>query len=186
LPIDGPRWFALWTNSHCEQLVHDDLSARGFRAFLPTIRDWSKRAGVRRLIRRPMFPGYLFVCEAMDKRSYIEIAKTRGLVRILGERWDSLAEIDDTEIESIRRVVQADVPVFPHPYLREGQRVRIAEGPLRGTEGYFVRHKPAHGLLVVSIELLHRSVSVEIDCSAVEPAGPPPVPPTIALACTAS
>jgi transcription antitermination factor NusG len=179
LPLGDPRWFAIWTNSHCEQLVHDHLAARGFHAFLPMIRDWSRRAGVRRLIDRPMFPGYLFVREAMDKRSYIEIMKTRGLVRILGERWDSLEPIDDAEIESIRRFVRADVAVTPYPYLHEGQRVRVTAGALCGVEGYLVQIKPARGLLVISIELLRRSVSVEIDCAAVEPVGHAPRTPAV-------
>jgi transcription termination/antitermination protein NusG len=171
LPFDDRRWFALWTNSHCEQLVHDSLAARGFRTFLPTIRDWSRRAGVRHLIRRPMFPGYLFVHDAMDKHRYIEIAKTRGLVRVLGERWDRLAAIDPNEIDAIHQFASADVPVIPHAYLREGQRVRITRGPLVGAEGFLVRIKPNRGLLVVSIDLLQRSVSAEVDCDAVEPAG---------------
>lgn len=175
MPLDTARWFALWTNSHCERLVHDSLTARGFRTFLPTTPEWSRRAGVRRVISRPMFPGYLFVHEAIDKRNYIEIVSTRGLVRILGDRWDSLAPVDESEIESIRRFVTADVAVMPYPYLREGQRVRITEGPLAGAEGYLVRSKPNRGLLVISIDLLQRSVAVEIQCSAVEPAREPTV-----------
>ncbi len=170
MPIETPQWFALWTNSHCEQLVHDNLAARGFRPFLPMVQDWSRRAGVRRLIPRPMFPGYLFVHALLDKRNYVEIAKTRGLVRILGERWDKLAPIDACEIDSIRTFVKANVSVLEYPYLREGQRVRIAAGALAGAEGFFVRSKPNRGLLVISIDLLQRSVAVEIECSAVEPA----------------
>ena len=170
MPLDTPQWFALWTNSHCEQLVHDTLAARGFRAFLPIVHEWSRRAGVRRLVPRPMFPGYLFVHEVLDKRNYIDIVKTRGLVRILGERWDQLTPIDEREIETIRTFVTADVPVVSYPYLREGQRVRITAGALAGAEGYFVRSKPHRGLLVVSIDLLQRSVAVEIEWSAVEAA----------------
>ena len=93
--MDDARWFALWTNSHCEQLVCDQLAAKGFETFLPTVGEWSRRGGVRRVIPRPMFPGYLFVRHAIEKRSYVEIMKARGLVRILGERWDRLSAIGD-------------------------------------------------------------------------------------------
>ncbi|PYR76095.1 MAG: hypothetical protein DMF86_13390 [Acidobacteria bacterium] len=61
------EWFAIWTHSHCEQLVHDQLAGKGFEVFLPTIRVWSRRAGKRRLIPLPMFPGYLFAHCTMDK-----------------------------------------------------------------------------------------------------------------------
>ena len=163
-------WYALWTNSHCEQRVRDHLVEKGFRAFLPTVREWSQRAGVRRLIPRPMFPSYLFVQQHIDKRSYVEIMKTSGLVRILGERWDRLERIPGDEIDAIARLMNGDLPILPHPYLREGQRVRITDGALAGLEGVLVRARANRGLLVLSVELLRRSVAVEVDCAAVEPA----------------
>lgn len=163
-------WYALWTHSHCEGLVGGQLSGKGFHVFLPEIDVWSVRKGIRRRIPVPMFPGYLFVHHAMDKTSYIEIQKARGLVGILGERWDRLAAIPDGEIESVRTVLSARMPVLPHAFLREGQRVRVARGPLAGVEGILVRQKPRQGLLVLSVGLLGRSVAVEVDCEMVEAA----------------
>ena len=182
MPNDGARWFALWTHSHCEQLVRDQLTAGGFNAYLPMMKTWSRRAGRQRLIPLPMFPGYLFVRHAIDKHSYVEILKTRGLVRILGERWDRLCPVPDAEVESLQQVLDSEMAVLPHPYLQEGQRVRISYGPLAGLEGVFVRSRPNRGLLVLSVELLHQSVAVEVDCTVVVPLGnsgavPPPVSP---------
>jgi transcription termination/antitermination protein NusG len=159
------RWYALWTRSHCERLVWDQLTATGFHAFLPTIDVWSRRAGVRHRIQVPMFPGYLFLRHGLDKSSYIEVRKTRGLVCVLGERWDCLAEVPDSEVEAVQKALQASIPLFPHAYLREGQRVRITRGPLADVEGILVRQKPDKGLLVLSVDLLRRSVAVEVDCT---------------------
>ena len=164
-------WFALWTHSNCEERVRQQLDEKGFRTFLPTVRDWSRRAGVRRLIPRPMFPSYLFVQHRIEKRSYIEIMKTQGLVRILGERWDRLEQIPSVEVEAIQRIANTLLTVMPHAYLKEGQRVRITDGPLAGVEGILVRSRPHRGLLVLSVELLRRSVAVEVDCTAVVPVG---------------
>ena len=61
--------------------------------------------------------------------------------------------------------------MLPHPYLREGQRVRITDGALTGLEGILVRSRPQRGLLVLTVELLRRSVAVEVDCAAVVPVG---------------
>jgi transcription antitermination factor NusG len=163
-------WHALWTRSHCEQLVHDQLAVKGFDLFLPKIDQWSRRGGVRRLIRVPLFPGYVFVHGAMDKAGYVEVLKARGLVQVLGERWDRLATIPDGEIDAIQRIVGARVPTLPYPYLREGQRVRITRGPLADVEGILVRTKPNRGLLVVSVDLLQRSVAAQVDCTWVVPA----------------
>jgi transcription antitermination factor NusG len=177
------QWFAIWTQSHCEQLVHDQLMGKGMRPYLPTMRTWSRRAGVRRLIPVPMFPGYLFIRCEMDKDSYLEVLKSRGVVRLLGERWDRLSPIPDGEIESVQRVANADVAVMPHPHLREGQRVRIGEGPLSGLEGILLRTKPNRGLLVLSVDLLQQSVAVEVDCTAVTPVGSSPCVPLVACSC---
>ena len=163
-------WFALWTHSHCEQLVHDQLVQRGFHAFLPTIDLWSRRRGVRRLCRVPMFAGYLFVHHVMNRESHVELRKTRGLVRVLGERWDRLEKIPDAEMTAVENVVTSRQPVLPFPYLKEGQRVRITTGPLTGVQGFFVEANAQRGTLVVSVHLLQRSVSVVVDATDVAPA----------------
>jgi transcription antitermination factor NusG len=164
------QWLALWTHSHSEQLVHDQLIAKRFNSFLPMVPVWSRREGARRLIRKPMFPGYLFVRHAIDKASYIEIMKTKGLARVLGERWDLPAIVPDVEIDAVRQVLDTGLPILEHSFLREGHRVRITQGPLAGVEGILVHNNPHKGLLVVSVELLHRSVAVEVDCTFVAPA----------------
>ena len=67
-------------------------------------------------------------------------------------------------------MLRARVPVLPHAYLREGQRVRSIRGPLADVvEGVLVRQNPTTGLLVLSVELLRQSVAVEVDCTCVAP-----------------
>ncbi|HKA33133.1 MAG TPA: transcription termination/antitermination NusG family protein [Candidatus Binatia bacterium] len=165
--LGAPKWHALWTRSHFEQIVHDQLQAKNFEMFLPKINIWSRRGGLRCLTQVPLFPGYLFIRHAVDKHSYNEICKTRGLVRILGERWDRLASIPEKEIESIKKVLGSRLHAMPHAYVREGQRVRISRGPLKDVEGMLLKIKPEKGLFVVSVDLLQRSVAVEIDCTLI-------------------
>ena len=163
-------WYALYTRSHCEQLVYEQLAAKGFHLLLPTIQVWSQRAGVRHRIAVPMFPGYLFLHSLVDSAIYLEVCQVRGLVRILGQGWDRLAVVPEEEIHAIRAVLRSKLPIHPHPYLREGQRVRIRRGLLSGVEGIFVGGKASKGRLVLSVELLQQSVAVEVDCTDVEKA----------------
>jgi transcription termination/antitermination protein NusG len=163
-------WRVLWTRSNCEQLVCDQLAAKGFELFLPTAEAWSRRGGVRVRGPVPLFRSYLCLRHAVDKPAYLEVCKTRGLVRMLGERWDRLEAVPDAEIEAIQKLLHSDLPVFPYPYLREGQRVRITRGALADVEGVLVRANPKKGLLVVSVELLRRSVAVQLDCTLLEAA----------------
>jgi transcription termination/antitermination protein NusG len=162
-------WYVLWTRSNCEQLVCDQLAAKGFHLFLPTMEAWVRRGGRRSLGPVPMFPGYVFLNHTLDKWSDVEVRKARGLVGILGNCWNERAVVPDAEVNAIRRVVDIQVPVMVHPYLRQGQRVRIVRGPLTNVEGLLVRTKPTKGLLVLSVDLLHRSVAVEVDCTLAVP-----------------
>ena len=116
-----------------------------------------------------MFPGYLFLKHSMEKHSYIEILKARGVVRILEGGWNRLTPIADDEMSAIERVIESGAPVLPHPYFNQGDRVRVVEGPLAGIEGVFVRDKKNRGRLVVSVNLLQTSVAIEVDGDFVEP-----------------
>ena len=170
LTSPSAKWHVLWTRSNFEQMVYDQLAAKGFDLFLPMMAVWSRRNGVRHRANVPMFPGYLFFRHVINSDSYIALRKARGLVKILGDSWDRLAVVPESEIMAIQKVHGAGLSVQPYPYLREGQRVRITDGLLAGAEGILLQTKPNKGLLVVSVNLLQRSVAVEIDCALVAPA----------------
>jgi transcription termination/antitermination protein NusG len=166
---DEGQWSVLWTHSNNERRVDEQLRGKGFDTFLPLIRSWSRRRGTQLPLRVPMFPGYLFVHHIVDKHSQIEMLKARGVVKLLGEGWARPAPVPDDEIDVIRRVADADVPVFQYPFLKDGQQVRIIDGALAGLEGILIASNPHKGLFVVSVDLLQRSVAVELESSQVVP-----------------
>lgn len=166
----APRWYAVWTRSHFEQIVSDQLAAKGFDLFLPKATTWARRSDGPRALDVPLFPGYLFVHHSLDKQAHVEILKTRGVVRVLGHPPDHVTPVDDDQIAAVRQVVDAGLPVFPYKVPEAGDRVRIVAGPLTGVHGVFLRERMDKGLLVVSVKLLQRSVAVEIDCTDVEAA----------------
>jgi len=166
---NAAAWYAIWTRSHCERLVAQQLTAKGFQPFLPEMAVRPRRADAAAVVQRPMFPGYLFLRHSMEKSSYIEILKARGVVRILEGGWHRLTPIADEEMHAIERVVESGAAVQSLPYFNQGDRVRVVEGPLAGLEGLFVRDKKNHGRLVVSVKLLQTSVAIELDGDLVVP-----------------
>jgi transcription termination/antitermination protein NusG len=169
---EAPRrgcWSVLWTRSHCERLVHDQVASHGLTVFLPELDMWSRRGSLRRRIRVPMFPGYLFLHAALDTYTYVAVRKARGLVSLLGCASEGAGVVPDAEVAGLQRLVQSDLPAAPHPYLQAGARVRITRGPLVDVEGVLVRTKPTKGMLVLSVNLVQRSVAVEVDCTIVTP-----------------
>lgn len=165
----SPSWHVLWTHSNCERAVHDTLHAKGYELLFARMEQWIADKKGKHLAHVPMFRSYLFLRHAVGKHDYIDICNTKGLVRILGERWDRLAVIPDREIHNIRSVCSGDLPVSNHPFLAAGDRVRMTRGSLKNTEGILVKNNPHSGLLVVSVSLLNRSVAVEVNCTDVEP-----------------
>ncbi len=159
-------WWALYTRHQHEKTVTEMLSAKGFEVFLPlygSIRKWKDRS---KKITLPLFPCYVFVRGGLDRR--LQIVTTPGVHTILfnGER---VAMIPGVEIEAIRKTVEGPFRVEPHPFLKCGERVRVIRGSLLGVEGVLVRKKNLYRL-VLSVDMMAKSVAVEIDASDVEPA----------------
>jgi transcription termination/antitermination protein NusG len=172
--LPGNEWYAVWTRSNCERLVAEQLAAKALTPFLPEIPARGRRPGGSRVEQVPLFPGYLFVRHVMDKASYVEILKARGVVRILDGGWTRLTPIPAEELDAVRRLVESGLPIFPHAYFHTGDSVRVVSGPLAGIEGAFIREKVQHARLVLSIHLLQASVAVEVDAASVEACRPRP------------
>jgi transcription antitermination factor NusG len=157
------RWYALAVKPRHEFRVLEGLSSLGdVEGFLPSYPDkrlWSDRV---KILDVPLFTGYVFArFEAQALR--IPVLRLGGVKSIVGFGGDPLA-LPDAEIESVRALVASGFPVRQWPFLRAGQRVRVEHGPLRGAEGVIVSQKD-EWMMVVSIELLQRSVAVMLDRS---------------------
>jgi transcriptional antiterminator NusG len=159
-------WFALTVRPNHERTAERALSNQDIEAYLPlyrTRRQWSDRTVDA---EAPLFPGYLF-CR-FSPRERLRVLSSTGVRAIVGTRHDPLA-VDESEISSVRALVSSGRPILPWPYLRVGERVTIREGPLASLSGVVVRAKN-HWRVVVSVEALSCSVSVELDAETLGPA----------------
>ncbi len=160
----GLHWYALHTASNCEAKVANYLRAFDVEAFLPDYpsrRQWNDRV---KTIRRPLFPGYLF-CRLQNKLPS-EAVCAPGLAHIVSSAGVPVP-IPEEEIESVRRLVDSGLVVCGSPMLKTGERVRMRSGPLKGLEGYLERIKNQFRL-VISIELLSRSIATEVGWETIE------------------
>jgi transcription antitermination factor NusG len=162
---DPSPWWAVYTRHQHEKVIADVLTAKGFKVFLPlyeSTRRWKDR---RMVLSLPLFPCYLFVRGGLDRR--LQVMTTPGIHTIL-YRGDQVAVIPDREIEAIQRAVDGSSSVEPHPFLKCGTRVRVIRGALEGVEGILIRKKNLIRL-ILSVDMLKQSVSVEVHASDVEP-----------------
>jgi len=162
-------WWALYTRHQHERVVADVLSAKGFEVFLPlydSIRRWKDR---QKLLSLPLFPCYVFIRGEVGR--CLQVVNTPGVHMILNQ-GEHFAVIPENEIQAIRRTVEGPFRMEPHPFLRCGERVRVTCGSLQGVEGILVRKKNQFRL-VLSVDMLAKSVAVEIDAADVESVSEP-------------
>lgn len=153
------HWYAAYTVARHERVVAQQLAERRVDTFLPVYRSWHRWKDRRKLVELALFPSYVFVnINPLDKLRVLKVSGVVHLVSFNGQ----LAELPEQEISALRSGLEHDVYAEPHPYLKVGRRVRVVRGPMAGTEGILVRKKDKYRV-VISIDVLMRSVAVEID-----------------------
>ena len=161
-------WYAVRVRSNFEQVVSGSLSSKGYESYVPVYRKPSGRSACIKNIDVPLFPGYVFA--RIDLVHRLPVLVTPGVVNVVGF-GNVFLPIPENEIQAVQAIVRSGLPSITWPFLRDGQRVRIEHGSLSGIEGQLVQIKNKFRI-VVSIELLQRSVSVEIDRSWIHPVEP--------------
>lgn len=162
---DASSWYAVYTYPRHEKAVQEQLDWKGVEVFLPTFtseRHWKDR---KVCVDLPLFPGYVFTRIHPDER--IKVLSTPSVVRMLSFNG-VLAPIADSEINAIRLCLERNAALEKHPFLSVGERVRVLQGAFEGLEGVVVRHKNGCKL-VISVNLIHQSVALEISADLLEP-----------------
>jgi len=160
------HWYAIHTRPRNEKAVAAQLREKKVSTFLPLleqIRQWSDR---RRTIEVPMFSCYAFVRIAQSTEERLKVLRTPGVLGFVGsERWG--ASIPNEEIENLQRAIRQKLPCVVHPFIGAGQRVRSRGGSLDGMQGILMRESGEQSL-VISIEVLQRSVQIRVEGYNVE------------------
>jgi len=155
------NWFAVQTFSRHEKTVASQLAQDGVETMLPLTRQERKWSDRKKILDFPLFPGYVFVKLSDFATERFRILRKNGVSGFVGGNHGAFP-IPEDEIRNVRLLTQNKIPANSHSYLRVGQRVRIRDGALRGLEGILERVANDHSL-ILSIDLIQRSVSVRIE-----------------------
>ncbi len=159
-------WFALKVRTRSELLVDQVLCAKRFQAFVPTYVECRKYSDRIRKVDAPLFAGYVF-CR-LDPTQPLPVLETNGVEYIVGNGKNP-CPIDDAEIAALEQLIRTRARATPWPYLRPGHKVEVQYGSLSGMQGSLIQEK-GQTRLVISVDILQRSVAVEIDRTWVRPA----------------
>jgi len=162
-------WLAAYTFSCQEKRVAKHLSTHNIEFFLPVHRKTSRwKNGLIVLVERPLFPGYVFV--KIDCKEKARVLELPGVHSLVGAGRQP-TPLPSEEIETLRRGMHL-VNAEPHPYLQFGEKVLISKGPLKGLTGILLRQKNSTRV-VLALDLIKKSISVEVDGQDLELAGGP-------------
>jgi len=166
--IESLNWFALLTRSNFEQTVYANIVKKKIDAFLPKIKQKSSRKDRNLMIEKPLFPGYVFVRSSFEAYDQLQILKTTGAVRLLGNKNGPLA-IPESQVESLKILTSTrmDLITGANILIKKGDPVMIIEGPMAGVKGEFTRYK-GKGRVVIKIDALGQYAGVEVDENNVE------------------
>ena len=165
-PTGQVCWYAVRTRPRHEKKVASELEEKGIKIYVPLVnqvRRWSDR---RKIIQVPLFSCYTFVHSILDLQLRLAIYSISGALGFVGPNNQAVA-IPAAQIETIQSLMASNVPLTPYPSLKAGQRVRVRGGALDGVEGTLVNRDQRR--LVVSVESIHASFSINLEGYDVEP-----------------
>jgi transcription antitermination factor NusG len=166
LQVEACNWLAVQTKPRHEKKVNLELSEKGVQSFLPLQkerRQWSDR---QHWTEVPLFSHYVFVRVPLTSESRIRVLQTAGVLQFAGAAGRG-TPIPDEQIENLQAIVNERIPLMCHSYVNVGEKVRICGGALNGVEGVLVAIKNDRKL-VVSVDLIQRSVAIQLDGFEVE------------------
>lgn len=158
---EKPHWYAVHTTARHEKRVAQQFVEKKVVTFLPLLEEvhrWSDRLTK---VEVPLFSCYAFVRIVPTAENRLKVLRTPGVIGFVGNQGQGTS-IREEEIENLRTAVREGIVCLAHPYIETGKRVRICGGSLDGLEGILVR-RGADQSLVLSVELLRRSVSIRVE-----------------------
>jgi transcription termination/antitermination protein NusG len=167
---DEPAWFAVHTRTRFEKKVALQLQEKHIETFLPLFSAKHKWNDRQQIVQEPLFPGYVFVRISPVMNSRVAVLRTIGVMQFVGHRGIG-SPVPAAEIQAIKTVLEQRIPFLLYPYMNVGQRVRIRGGCFDGTEGILTAIN-GDDSLVISVQLIQRSIAMRIIGYQIEPAGP--------------
>jgi len=161
------EWYALRVRSRHEFVTYNELSRKGIEAYLPTVKKWSQWKDRKKLVEFPLFSGYLFAHININSQEYFNTLKTKGAVNILSLKGGRPAPVPPDEIHSLRILVESGEELDIYPHFKEGTKVIVTKGLLKGATGILTR-KETHCVFSVDVILLGKSVGVKVLADDVE------------------
>jgi transcription termination/antitermination protein NusG len=161
------NWYALYVKSRHEFVANSELMKKDVETFLPSVRKLRQWKDRKKWIDFPLFPGYIFINIPPRPESIVNVLKTRGAINLLSSEPGHPTPVTPEEISSLQLMIESGREIDIYPHLREGTRVRVKKGPLKGAEGTLEKKHDQY-MFMVNVEMLGRSIGVKLNAEDIE------------------
>jgi transcriptional antiterminator RfaH len=163
------NWYVVRTHPLAEPRAVENLQRQGYEPYLPACRRWVKHARRREIVRRPLFPNYLFVNFDIDQTRWRAIFSTVGVAELICN-GNLPVRVRDGVVAAIREAEQGGLFDYTNAVskLKPGDPVRVARGPFADVVGRFLTSDSRDRVRVL-LEILGRQAPVDLALSEVEP-----------------
>jgi transcriptional antiterminator RfaH len=160
------HWYVIYTKPHSEDLAREQLEKKDIFVFLPKIREVRFRSRKLQEMVQPLFPSYIFARFTIPDE-YYDVKWARGVKRIVGS-GDMPTPLDDSIVVFLREQVNHEGLIQTQPKIRQGDKVRVKQGPLEGLWGIVQGDIDGKGRVKVLMDILHAGAKIELPFTYVE------------------
>jgi len=169
-PDDGRAWFVVHSYSGYENKVKHNLEHRIesmnmqdriFQVVVPTEEEIEIKEGYRRKTKKRVFPGYVLVQMVMNEESWYVVRNTPGVTGFVGSGTKPTS-LRPEEVAKIFQRMEMEAPKIKVGF-REGQTVRIVDGPFVDFVGVVESLNLEKGKVTVMVAFFGRETPVELD-----------------------
>ncbi|MFW2437775.1 MAG: transcription/translation regulatory transformer protein RfaH [Arenicellales bacterium] len=163
-------WYLIYTKPQKELVARENLERQGYEIYLPMARLRRRRMGKGATRIEPLFPRYLFIHLDTKTDNWSPIRSTLGVSNLVkfGMYPSAVPEAlikllcDRCDDEGIQNIV-------PDEY-KEGEAIRVMEGPMTGLEGVFLA-KTSNDRVMVLLDIVGKHTRVNLETEKLGPAG---------------
>jgi transcriptional antiterminator NusG len=172
---EGVDWFVVHSYSGYENKVKKNLEHRIesmgmqdqiFQVVVPTEEEVELRDGQRRTTERRVFPGYILVEMLMNDDTWYVVRNTPGVTDFVRSGTKPIP-LRQEEVDKILKRMEAEAPKIKVSF-REGQKVRIVDGPFEDFMGTVDAIDTDRARARVLVNMFGRETPVEVDFLQVE------------------
>lgn len=179
---DIPKWYVIHTYSGYENKVRDNLIKRietqGMADKIFDVRvieveevtyssDGNSGKQKRRVNKRKVYPGYVFVEMIMSDRSWYVVRNTPGVTGFVSPGMKPVP-LPEAEVEEIKRLMGMSAPQTIKLDVKVGEKVRIISGAFQDHTGSVVEIDAEGEKLKLLIEMFNRETELSVSFGQVE------------------